>query len=356
MARAIRRLRKLKPAARVTTTELSAALNHIRARVAGEISLKKTLATLVPQKERSKNSTQELEAELPAEVKLATDLFDAGKITKSEYFFYCGFHIVRLHESYHMDGTYDSGLREINASMEGIERRYGLKENEYWLTSDAPEEYLRESAKYDLIVDEKQLDLFQRFAPALLTDQLRSDAKTFWRLYERGRRSVFEKEDHLASALDLVELYEGEAEKSANAEAYYAAITMLGSAAEARILLECLRQPTKTRALVGGLPKKSRPKSANPLNWTLVDLLRVAELAGWLPNIDDGEVVHIVLGWAHRLRLTRNLLHPGRHIVERPHARLGKEEWLDAISAHTALRRAIELARKKERAPKEKNR
>jgi hypothetical protein len=149
-----------------------------------------------------------------------------------------------------------------------------------------------------------------------------------------------------------VELYESEATRSANAEAYYAAITMLGSAAEARILLECLRQPTKTRVLIGKLPKRNQPKSTNPLNWTLVDLLRVADIAGWLSDIDDGEVVHIVLGWAYRLRLTRNLLHPGRHIIERPHARLGREEWLDAISAHTALRRAIELARKKRRAVK----
>jgi hypothetical protein len=157
VARAIRRLRRLKPAARVTTTEFSAALNHIRSRVAGEISLKETLATFVPRKESSKSGARELEARLPSEVRLTTDLFEAGKITKSEHLFYCGFHIVRLHEDYHMNGAYDSDLRKISAAMEGVERKYGLVENEYWLTSDAPKEYLRESKRYDSVLEKNSL-------------------------------------------------------------------------------------------------------------------------------------------------------------------------------------------------------
>jgi hypothetical protein len=195
----------------------------------------------------------------------------------------------------------------------------------------------------------KQIETFRKFAPPSLADQLEKDPETFWNMYERGRRSIFEKEDHLASVLDLIALYESEAKKGADAEAYYASIIMLGSAAEARILLECLRQPTKIQTIVHNLPKRERPNSADPLTWTLAHLISVANAAGWLPNIDDGKVVHVVSGWAHRLRATRNLLHPGRHAVDKPHVVLGRKEWLDAVSAHTALRHAIESARKRKR-------
>ena len=327
-------------------------MNHIRSRVAGEIALKKILAQFDPRETKYRDSVEKHEAKLPLNVKLATALFEAGKIAEAEYFFHCGFHIVNLHEKYHTDGLYDPELKEISAAIEKIERRHGLKDNQYWLISDAPTDYLHERKKYDSIIEKKQLDVFRRFAPPLLTDRLEKNPEEFWILYERGRRSVFEKDDHLASVLDLIELYESEAKKSANVEAYYAAITMLGSAAEARILLECLRQRPRVRTLVRGLPKKKQPRSANPLEWTLANLVSIANEAGWLPNIDDGDVIHVVSGWAHRLRAIRNLLHPGRHVADKPHARLGKEEWLDAISAYTALRHAIEAARKTKRVKK----
>jgi hypothetical protein len=324
-------------------------LNHIRSRVAGEIALKEILAQFDPRERKHSDSVEEHEAKLPLNMKLATALFEAGKITEAEYFFHCGFYIVNLHERYCTDGFYDPELKEISAAMEKIEKRHGLKDNQYWLISDAPTDYLHESKKYDSVLEKKQLEVFRRFAPPLLTDKLERNSEEFWILYERGRRSVFEKDDHLASVLDLIDLYESEAEKCANVEAYYAAITMLGSAAESRMLLECLRQRRRVRALVRRLPKREQPRSLNPLEWTLANLVSVANKAGWLPNIDDGDVIHVVSGWAHRLRAIRNLLHPGRHVADKPHARLGKEEWLDAASAYTALRHAIEAARKAKR-------
>ena len=108
-----------------------------------------------------------------------------------------------------------------------------------------------------------------------------------------------------------MDLYESEARKSASAEAYYAANAMLGSASEARILLECPRQPAKIRAIIRDLPKGKQPRSSNPLDWSLNDLIEIAPRAGWLPNIDDLDVVHVVSGWTHRLRAIRNFLHLG---------------------------------------------
>jgi hypothetical protein len=322
--------------------------------VAGELSLEKALAQFKERREVRGNSLAEQEASVPLDVELAVSLFAAGKTTEAEFIFYCAFPIVRLHEKYHLDGSYDGELKEISAKMERIEKSYGLKENEYWLIGDAPAEYLRESENYDSVLERKQLAIFRKFAPSSLLHLLESNPEKFWNLYEHGRRSVFEKDDHLASTIDLVYLYENEAQKSAGAEAYYAAITMLGSAAEARIVLECLRQPAKIRTIIRKLPKRRHPRSLNPLEWTLANLIDVATEAGWLPNIDDGDVVHVVSGWAHRLRIIRNLLHPGRHVLEKPHATIGIEEWQDALSAYTTLRHSIEIVRKERRRKKTK--
>jgi hypothetical protein len=138
-------------------------LDHIRSRVAGEIALKEILAQFDPREKKHRDSVEEHEAKLPLDVKLATALFEAGKITEAEYFFHCGFYIVDLHERYLTDGIYDPELKEICAAMEKIQRRHGLKDNEYWLISDAPMDYLHESKKYDSVLEKKQIEVFRRF-------------------------------------------------------------------------------------------------------------------------------------------------------------------------------------------------
>jgi hypothetical protein len=182
-----------------------------------------------------------------------------------------------------------------------------------------------------------------------LAVRLEEAPTSFWEQYELGRRWVFERGDHLGAVFNLLEIYESEAQRSANAKAYYAAVTMLGSAAEAHLLLECLRQRRKAMAAAKRLPSGKRPASPDPLKWTLANLVSIAKEAGWLPSIDDGEIVHIVEGWVHRLRGMRNLLHPGRHILEKPHVTIGHQQWFDAESAYTTLRHAIETARRAKR-------
>jgi hypothetical protein len=333
----------------VSQAELSKALEHIRARAAGQISLEEILKEFDPREPNRKQSIEDDEANLPLKVKLAVSLREAGKLTEAEFFFHCGHPIVALHEKYWLEDRYDQELKATTAKMEQIEKKHGLKDDQYWLINDAPAEYRHESLRYDAILRGKKIEVFRRFAPSQLWNRLEDDEDGFWELYELGRRSVFEREDHLGSVLDLLELYESEAKKSASAKAYYAAVTMLSSAAEARILLECIRQPAKTRVALRRLSKKERPHSNDPLTWSLSHLISVAEVAKWLPNINDRSLIHVVTGWAHWLRGARNLLHPGRHILDKPHALLGDAEWLGAFSAYTALRHSIESARKANR-------
>jgi hypothetical protein len=252
-----------------------------------------------------------------------------------------------------LEGHYDNELKPISDRLNAIERAHGLKRNEYWPIGKAPPEHQVENKKYDSILDQKQNDTFRKYAPSLF-NLLQKDAAEFWKLYEMGRRSVHERSDHRASIVELIGLYEIEAKKSADAGAYYAANSMIGSAVESRLILECLRHPKMTQNIIASLPKRQRPSSKSPLDWRLNTLIEIAAHAGWLPNIDDGDLILPVPSLAHRLRSMRNFLHPGRHAMDKPHARLGKEEWQYAWSGYIALRYAIEQSRK--RRPKSNSR
>jgi hypothetical protein len=333
----------------VKKAELSAALEHMRVRVEGERALSKSLAALLSIRGVDRRHPENAKKALPVNTQLAKALFAAGRLTMAEFVFYCTFPIASYQERLWLDGTYDEELAPIEETLRGIEAKHGLQSTQYWPRGQSPIEHQLENKKYEEILDRKEVELFQEFAPSTLANLRRDNPKEFWNLYERGRRSVFEKTDHIASVIDLIEVYETEAHKCANSEAYYAANVMIGSAMEARILLECLRQRSRIRSSIQELPKRRRPRNDNPLNWTLENLIEVANQAGWLPNIEEDEVIHVVYGWAHRLRALRNLLHPGRHAIDRPHVKLGKEEWQDALAAYTALRHSLERSRKGKR-------
>jgi hypothetical protein len=179
----------------VSTAELETALAHIRSTVAGEISLQASLNELKTREKAHSRDIETNEAYLPLNIKLATDLFEAGRLTKAEFVFHSAFHVVSLHEQYLFEGLYDKDLKEISARTEQIQREHGLKQDHYWLISDAPIEYQEEEdQKYNSVLIEKQTEVFRKFAPASLSALLQGQPGEFWNLYERGRRSVFEKE------------------------------------------------------------------------------------------------------------------------------------------------------------------
>jgi hypothetical protein len=45
--------------------------------------------------------------------------------------------------------------------MVQIEKEHGLKDNEYWLTSDAPAEFLYENEKYEVVLRRKKIEIPQ---------------------------------------------------------------------------------------------------------------------------------------------------------------------------------------------------
>jgi hypothetical protein len=324
----------------VSSQATEAMLDHFRRRVGGQLSLEtarhslqtgRTTAGLHASQIRSAGDAQKW-------VSLTQAMLDAGRLTQAEALLYRTFSINHLHESRWSDGEYGNELDPISKAMKKIENDYGLTEDQYFRTSDAPDDWLVLSATYDRIMDEKFEASLREFGLDADADLWRDDRVEFEKLRESGRLSVFEASNAEKAISSSILIYEREATLCSQVEAHYAACVMLGSAAEGRLVLACLQRPAECKAAYDALPKTAKSRNPDPLSWSLDHLISVASAAGWIKSLEHDDIVFIVSGWLENLRITRNLLHPGRHAKERPHVAIGYEAYADASAAYSALR------------------
>lgn len=269
-------------------------------------------------------------------VAMGTAMLDGGKISATESVIFLTFAVEGIHSKRWLDGAY-SELETLSAQLEAIEREAGLRPDQYWKKADAPEEHKQLNDAYSAALDARFEMALREFGLTELADLWRDNRAEYDRLREIGRRSIFEKNNHLTAVSTSIPLYEDEAVKSASVGAFYAATVMLGSAAEARLLERFLSYPAETSAALACVARAERPRNADPLHWNLEHMLAVAEQAGWLGIIEDDEVGANVRPWLLCIRDTRNLLHPGRHVRDKPHVMIGHEEFLDAQFGYGAL-------------------
>lgn len=115
----------------------------------------------------------------------------------------------------------------------------------------------------------------------------------------------------------LQRFYWREARRCEGAKAYLAGCVMLGPALEALLIL-MIHVHSEGAEKTGKIPtRKGRSK---PLSkWDVIELLRVAKAAGWLPNAmdlnDDWNWRKAKVGdHAEVVRMMRNLAHPARYL------------------------------------------
>jgi hypothetical protein len=110
-----------------------------------------------------------------------------------------------------------------------------------------------------------------------------------------------------------------EALRCQESKAYLAGCVMLGSALEALLILMVNVFPDEAEK-TGQVPMgKSQPKAL--LEWNLIDLLRVAKAAAWLPAglalTDEWSFRKARIGdHAEMVRIVRNLAHPARYVQD----------------------------------------
>jgi hypothetical protein len=117
----------------------------------------------------------------------------------------------------------------------------------------------------------------------------------------------------------LQRFYWREARRCEESKAYLAGCVMLGSALEALLILMVNVYPDEAEKTGQAPMAKGNPKAL--LDWKLVDLLRVAKAATWLPAglalTDEWNFRKARIGdHAEMVRIVRNLAHPARYLED----------------------------------------
>ncbi|HEX6902897.1 MAG TPA: hypothetical protein VF789_24490 [Thermoanaerobaculia bacterium] len=237
-----------------------------------------------------------------------------------------------------MDGYYENELEPISNAMEEISQAFGLSKEEYWPVGEAPEDYARLSRQYDAILDRHFVAALREFGLDDLADLFEKSPDEFYRLRERGRRSVFHKEELIPALRDIVVRYEVDARRAASVNAYSAAVTLLGAGVEGLLLLRCLRSRHKACKVAQELPRRQRPRPPeDPTKWAFESLIEVCLKAGWLPPVSTPVADYNPAGLAHLLRLMRNHVHPGKYARERPWIETDERDYRDAEAIYLIL-------------------
>lgn len=275
-------------------------------------------------------------------LELTHALYEGGRFTWDEYFFHSAVPVESLHDHRNFEGHYKDKLDPISAKLRDVEAKHGLKDGEYWPKGQGPAEYDRLNARYEKALNDEFEKLLREVGLAAHTRLWRNNRDEFHRLREAGRASVFEASHIEHATAKLIEIYESEAAKCAKAKAYYAACVMLGSASEALILLKCLQEPTELAAARAKITNSKGFHKDGPQSWSLSQLVDIAKEAGWIANLETQNVVVQMVNLMSHLRDIRNLVHPGRHAVRRPHVSIGQEQHADTKTAYLALRFTLE--------------
>ena len=114
--------------------------------------------------------------------------------------------------------------------------------------------------------------------------------------------------------LNIVEKFFQEAQKCYENKCYIASLILYGATLEALLLSMCFAYPEKVKKT--GAYKKKEPRGGGRrekeifLEFTLGELIQVAEELEWLPMKERVEDLGKFKNWVKWLHMTRNLIHP----------------------------------------------
>ena len=157
------------------------------------------------------------------------------------------------------------------------------------LSKDGPLEWKKLNSQFNKASDDYHHELLLEFDLKELADLWKNDQSAYDKLREKGRRAVFHRDAQLDALKEIVACYGRDARLAASANAYSAAVTLLGSALEGILLIRCLKSEQKAVRIAKSIRK---PRKINPVNepvkWALESLIEVCFKAGWLPAAEFG--------------------------------------------------------------------
>jgi len=275
-------------------------------------------------------------------IELVKALYAARKIARHQYVFNCSIVAEYIHDDRMMKDMQNGKIGEIIDNMKSIERLYGLNDNEYWHTGQAPKEHEELSKQFDAEYDKLFEGVLNEFGLCDLAELWGTKRSDFDQLRERGRRSVHHKTEQISILKDIVVRLEEEARFSALVKLYSGAITLLGSGLEGLLVIRCLQSKHKSMRFARTLPRNKRPSPLDdPTKWNFDALIETCLAAGWLPPISTTIAKYNPASLAHMLREMRNYIHPGRQARENPWAIVGEDDYKVAEAIFIALKATI---------------
>lgn len=125
--------------------------------------------------------------------------------------------------------------------------------------------------------------------------------------------------------IETAGLYNREAAKCRRARAWLPACIMQVSVLETALMAMCVLYPAQLRRTAVYKNKRFRRKRSKALDFTLFELIRIADELGWFPPKAITWGKHTTLGgFAHEIRKLRNFVHPGVWAAERKPTRFNK--------------------------------
>ncbi len=322
--------------------EISCTLRQLNERATGELLLKPARDIVLAERKTKKPNRWKDPDAVRDNINLVRVLYLARKIALPELVFYVSLWIEGLNEGRWLDGGYNPELRGVNNSLHALESEYGLKDGEYWPRGQGPAEYEKVriplEAQFEAALERHFIATLKEFELDDIAALWEHSPKEYDDLRERGRRSLFHRNEIAPALLDVVVHYESEASKAASSGTYSPAIALLAAGLEGLLLLRCLRAKNKAVKIAKTLPKRIRPSSLDDLTkWHFETLIEVCFNAGWLPSVSTEFAVFDPAALAHALRAMRDFLHPGRCARERPWILSGAREYEDALTIYLAL-------------------
>lgn len=266
-------------------------------------------------------------------ISLALALYVASKISEAQLVFFCSFQVEDIFDDRWMNKKIPE-LNDIQALMNELHN-----DGKRW-TKRKKDKYDILQNKYDEEIENQFIRIFEELELKNLAHARKSHPIEFEKMRERGRRTIFHKDDTISALKDIVLYYEEEARKAAAAQAYAAAIVALGSGLEGLLILRCMKSKKKAILVASkltGLQKPSKRTSDDPTMWTFDTLIQTCTNAGWMKSSFTETMKLKTDKMAHAIRIMRNNVHPGKIARERPWREIDEEEYLDAEAIYITL-------------------
>lgn len=219
--------------------------------------------------------------------------------------------IEHINESRRLDWRYKKELDPISKDIRKQEKKYWLKDWEFFHIDESPKEIKKLNNEYDKVIEQKEKTLLKEFLNERIRKYFSTHINQFYKtrkqhlkelkkLWEKERNKETKNIKFIKKPIDeiiLMNRYYNDFKKCYKNWIYFSAIIMLWATFEC-LLIFIISQNSKTIKL------------KELYNMRLAGLIELANSLKLMPEIESSKRIFYLKELSQNLRLTRNLIHP----------------------------------------------